>query len=170
MAAGVVAAAGFGVIGAVAGVGSPHVPVGPVAVVVAAATVAGFAVGEVMIATAVGAAIVVGAVMVANAAEPAVVVVGVAVVGFAAAAIIVAAVGAARAAVGIGVAKAGVAAGAAVAVIVGVVVRKDAEADEGWGSCVGYSLFFYPLILKLSNIRISSRKAGRYERCHHWSP
>ena len=102
MAAGVVAAAGFGVIGAVAGVGSPHVPVGPVAVVV----------------------------------------VGVAVVGFAAAAIIVAAVGAARAAVGIGVAKAGVAAGAAAAVIVGVVVRKDAEADEGWGSCVGYSLFF----------------------------
>lgn len=126
MAAGVVAAAGFGVIGAVAGVGSPHVPVGPVAVVVAAATVAGFAVG---------------AVMVANAAEPAVVVVGVAVVGFAAAAIIVEA---ARAAAGIWVAKAGVAAGAAAAVIVGVVVRKDAEADEGWGSCVGYSLFFYP--------------------------
>ena len=78
--------------------GSPHVPVGPVAVVGAAAPVAGFAVGEVMIATAVGAAIVVGAVMVANAVEPAVVVVGVAVVGFAAAAIIVAAVGAARAA------------------------------------------------------------------------
>ena len=49
--------------------GSPHVPVGPVAVVVAAATVAGFAVGEVMIATAVGAAIVVGAVMVAKTME-----------------------------------------------------------------------------------------------------